>query len=476
MANEHMIKNSSAALTIVLAAAMPLAGHAATAARVDFATADVKALAPDGRSRPLAKGAEIASGETIDTGSGRAQVRFSDGAQVSLAPQTQFRIDDYRFSGKADGSEKGFFSLVKGAMRTITGLVGRSNRDNYKVNTTVATIGIRGTEYSVTYGNSINVTTGEGSVEVCNAAGCLILNSGETGYVPDSNTRPAMTDKKAEIPPPPPDPVAVNISGNDTDKEGNPALLVPPEEPVAMPVIPLPSGVGGLGVAYAFTSGSVGAGLLGGSLTFAPSGELTQFKDSTYPLSGFSGGTVAEYGADGIIGWGRWIGGNQTDSAGNPTSLAGMNYVAALNTSAPAVSSIVRGYASFASTAPVITSGGSIVATGTPNSVTGTLSVNFASVPGSGGNLSYSLSVPVAGQTFSLNGTANQYSNTGFLGAAYGGTISSDGSGCSSSCLGTISYGNAIQGFFTGTSAERAGANYGFSSSLGNVSGAIVFK
>ena len=131
MPNEFKPKHSGAVLMAALAAAFPLAGHAANAARVDFALGDVKALAPDGRSRPLAKGAEIATGETIDTGSGRAQVRFSDGAQVSLAPQTQFRIDDYRFSGQADGSEKGFFSLVKGAMRTITGLVGRTNRDNY---------------------------------------------------------------------------------------------------------------------------------------------------------------------------------------------------------------------------------------------------------------------------------------------------------------------------------------------------------
>jgi len=203
MPNEFKTKHSSAILMAALAAAFPLTGHAAGAARVDFATGDVKALAADGRSRPLARGAEIANGETVDTGSGRAQVRFSDGAQVSLAPQTQFRIDDYRFEGKTDGSEKGFFSLLKGAMRTITGAVGRSNRENYRVTTTVATIGIRGTEFSITYGNSINVTTGEGSNEVCNAAGCLILNSGETAYVADANTQPVMTDKKTEIPPPP---------------------------------------------------------------------------------------------------------------------------------------------------------------------------------------------------------------------------------------------------------------------------------
>jgi hypothetical protein len=43
------------------------------------------------------------------------QLRFTDGAYVSLQPQTLFRVDDYRYDGKADGNERGFFSLLKGA-------------------------------------------------------------------------------------------------------------------------------------------------------------------------------------------------------------------------------------------------------------------------------------------------------------------------------------------------------------------------
>jgi hypothetical protein len=190
---------------VALTAALPYTVLAANAGRIDFAVGDVRALAADGRSRPLTKGATFDSGDTIETGDGRAQLRFTDGAQVSLQPGSQFRIDDYNFSGKADGSEKGLFSLLKGGLRTITGWVGRTNRDNYKVTTAVATIGIRGTEYSVNYGNSITVTTGEGVIEICNAAGCLILNSGETAYVADGNTQPTMTDKKADVPPPPPE-------------------------------------------------------------------------------------------------------------------------------------------------------------------------------------------------------------------------------------------------------------------------------
>jgi hypothetical protein len=203
---DFKIKQPGATLMVALSAAFPFNAMAANAGRIDFAAGDVQALAADGRSRPLTKGATFDSGETIETGgNGRAQLRFTDGAQISLQPQSQFRVDNYQFSGQADGSEKGLFSLLKGGLRTITGLVGRANRDNYKVTTAVATIGIRGTEYSIQYGNSITVTTGEGVIEICNAAGCLILNSGETAYVANSDTQPAMTDKKADVPPPPPE-------------------------------------------------------------------------------------------------------------------------------------------------------------------------------------------------------------------------------------------------------------------------------
>ncbi|MBV5276984.1 FecR domain-containing protein, partial [bacterium] len=95
-----------------------------------------------------------------------------------------FRVDDYQYSGKTDGQEKGFFSLLKGGLRTITGLVGRSNRDNYKVTTSVATIGIRGTEYTGAFNSATGelvVNTGEGLVEVCNGAGCMMLAPGQSG-------------------------------------------------------------------------------------------------------------------------------------------------------------------------------------------------------------------------------------------------------------------------------------------------------
>src|SRR6185436_6541003 len=206
MQQSRLKLTSRAALMASIAAAFPVVAHGAPAARVDFAIGDVAAVNKAGQSRPVAKGTEIEEGETVNTNSGRAQLRFSDGAYMSLQPQSAFRIDQYRYEGKQDGSEKTFLSLLKGGLRTVTGLVGRSNKKNYQVATTVATIGIRGTEYTIQYGKSISGTVGEGEIEVCNGAGCLNVTNGESYYVENQDVKPQLSNKGTDLPPNPPPP------------------------------------------------------------------------------------------------------------------------------------------------------------------------------------------------------------------------------------------------------------------------------
>lgn len=211
--NIFRLKNH--ALLMALSAAYPVMSYAVGAAQIDFAAGPVTAVSATGTQRQLTKGAEVGNGDTIRTGDGgRAQVRFSDGAMVSLQPATEFRIDNYQFANKPDGQEKGFFSLLKGGMRTITGLIGRSNRDNYKVTTSVATIGIRGTEYTSGLspnGDELLVHTGGGLVEVCNGAGCVLLAAGESGVVGGKNEQPKRTDARPKLPPAQPDPSVLPV-------------------------------------------------------------------------------------------------------------------------------------------------------------------------------------------------------------------------------------------------------------------------
>ena len=147
--------------------------HAAGAGQVEFATAGVNAVGANGQSRPLAKGAELQAGEIIDTGNGRAQLRFTDGGMVSLQPQTQFRLETYGFDKDDSKKNSIVMNLLKGGLRTITGLIGKTNREGYKLQTATATVGIRGTEFSITGfpDGSILFHVADGAIDVSNRAG-----------------------------------------------------------------------------------------------------------------------------------------------------------------------------------------------------------------------------------------------------------------------------------------------------------------
>lgn len=127
-------------------AALPGAAWA-SAGQFQFVSGDVRIVAPDGRERPAKKGGEISEGESVVSGSGStAQLRMTDGGILAIRQESRVRIDEYRFNGQEDGSERSFFSLVKGGFRSITGTVGKLNKENYRIKTPAATIGIRGTD------------------------------------------------------------------------------------------------------------------------------------------------------------------------------------------------------------------------------------------------------------------------------------------------------------------------------------------
>jgi hypothetical protein len=97
-------------------------------------------------------GSVLNNGDTIRVGAAsNAQVRFVDEAIIALRPGTEFKVDDYNWPGAASGVERAFFSLVKGGLRTVTGAIGKTNQQNYKVTTPTATIGIRGTNFNLVH-------------------------------------------------------------------------------------------------------------------------------------------------------------------------------------------------------------------------------------------------------------------------------------------------------------------------------------
>ena len=113
------------------------------------------------RRNPKSRPATLAT--AVDT---YARVKFTHGAEVTLRPNTQLRVDSFNFEQNAFGKESAIFSLLKGGLRTIAGLVGKRKPSSYEMRTTVASIGIRGTNYGLLFCHEDwqNLTNNEGPV------------------------------------------------------------------------------------------------------------------------------------------------------------------------------------------------------------------------------------------------------------------------------------------------------------------------
>ncbi len=178
-------------------AAETVAGH------IQFITGEATIIAANGSSRPASKGAPVDAGDRIRTGPATImQIKMTDGGLLSVRANSDMKIDQYHFNGKADGSEKEQLSLATGTFRSITGLIGKVNKQNYKITTPVATIGIRGTDHEPFHipPNADNSNQDEagtydrvnsGQTILTSNGGSVLLNPNQVGYVPDSNTPPA---------------------------------------------------------------------------------------------------------------------------------------------------------------------------------------------------------------------------------------------------------------------------------------------
>ena len=122
---------------------------AAEAGKVVNVAGRAAAATQQGDIRSLGRGEAVNSGDTVVTSSNSyVRMKFIDGASVILRPNSRFHIEEYQVAEKEE-ENRSFFSLVKGGFRAVTGAIGRRNRSGYRVRTAVATIGIRGTDYSM---------------------------------------------------------------------------------------------------------------------------------------------------------------------------------------------------------------------------------------------------------------------------------------------------------------------------------------
>ena len=136
----------------LLCAVLLLAGGAAWAGQVvgivEHLSGPLMDRKADGTVKVLAAKSEVESGDTLVAEKNTyAQLRFIDNSEITLRPGTTFKIDNFAYDADKPDGDSAVFSLVKGGLRSITGLLGKRNKEKFQLKTPAATIGIRGTTF-----------------------------------------------------------------------------------------------------------------------------------------------------------------------------------------------------------------------------------------------------------------------------------------------------------------------------------------
>jgi len=200
-------------------AVVPIAAIAA-AGTVTQLSGTLSVRKPDGSVRILSQKSDIQPGDTINTQRDSfAQIKFGDGAQVTLKPNSSVKLENFNFSQSEPQKDSFVYNLVKGGLRAVSGLIGkRGDEDAYKLGTATATIGIRGTTFSaddctgassgqgpcVGLEPAVYVSVSDGEVIASNRGGSTNYLAGQFGLIDSPERRPRFltTDPGLQFTPP----------------------------------------------------------------------------------------------------------------------------------------------------------------------------------------------------------------------------------------------------------------------------------
>ena len=157
-------------LLFTSALALAAQAHAAEAGKVIFAAGAAQVADKAG-----AEGMPVAEGELLSTGKdGFLYVKTVDNGLFILRPNTRAKIVAYHIDAKNPANTRVKLELISGIARSKSGDAVKLARQNFRFNTPVAAIGVRGTDFTVyTDQETSRVTVLTGGVVVSSfAEGC----------------------------------------------------------------------------------------------------------------------------------------------------------------------------------------------------------------------------------------------------------------------------------------------------------------
>ncbi|MBI3188285.1 MAG: FecR domain-containing protein [Gammaproteobacteria bacterium] len=162
------------------------------------------------KRRDLNKNSSVYVGDRLFTGAdGFMNIKMIDDARIDLRCNSEMLIEHYKMV--QDGNTS-VIRLFKGSLHKVTGKIGKNITDRYELRTPVATVGVRGTEYSLrvlqSHGcdGSIDVNTDgmfvkveKGEIDLSNGAGDTSLQPGTAMLVASNKTGPIAVKVKEGV-------------------------------------------------------------------------------------------------------------------------------------------------------------------------------------------------------------------------------------------------------------------------------------
>lgn len=102
------------------------------------------------RHAELVRSDAIRQGDTIETGTdGYVYIMTVDHGFISVRPNSSLTVEHYAYDPAAPAKTEIKLALHHGVVREISGKGAQAARDHYRLNTPVAALGVRGTDFSV---------------------------------------------------------------------------------------------------------------------------------------------------------------------------------------------------------------------------------------------------------------------------------------------------------------------------------------
>jgi len=179
----------------------------ATVGNVSHLSGVLSVQKPSGERRILSVQSAVDEGDLLITEDKTfARIKFKDGGNLVLRPNSRVRIDRYSYQPDRPEADNVAMDLVKGGLRSITGAVARRNPERHTTTTANATIGIRGTHFGVQHcqgdcagqttlagkplPDGVHIDVHDGRIVVSNPAGRIEVAAGQFAYVGAPNQAP----------------------------------------------------------------------------------------------------------------------------------------------------------------------------------------------------------------------------------------------------------------------------------------------